>query len=199
MMNGGMGIDVTRPPRRNDAELHACFAQTTGAAEGSIEHVYLEHALLLRRVAMRKFHVPEEDAETLVHDIFITYLADRSVVRTSLRAYLIAAICNASRNYWRSKRVRERFFVDSDPEEAKDYEAPGEDFFEGLALHLVIGATLARLGTRCREALRRYYLDEEDTSTIAAALNTSAANVNYLMHVCRKQARCVYNEITQVR
>jgi RNA polymerase sigma factor (sigma-70 family) len=193
-----MEIDVTQRPRPNDAELHASIAQTTGAAEGSIEHVYLEHALLLRRVATRKFHVPEEDAETLVHDIFITYLADRSVVRTSLRAYLIAAICNASRNYWRSKRLRERFFVDSE-EHSNECEAPSEDFFEGLALHLVIGATLARLGTRCREALRRYYLDEEDTSTIAAALNTSPANVNYLMHVCRKQARCVYDEITQVR
>jgi hypothetical protein len=85
-MNSRLEIDVSHARRPNDAELHACIAQTTGAAEGSIEHVYLEHALLLRRVAMRKFHVPEEDAETLVHDVFITYLPiDRWSARACAR------------------------------------------------------------------------------------------------------------------
>ena len=181
-------------PQWPDAPL----ARSLGVAAGSIEHVYLEHAFLLRRVAVRKFQVPEDDAETLVHDVFITYLADPTVVRSNLRAYLIAAICNASRNYWRSKRTHDRFFVDTDPAH-EPLEPPDESFFDGLSLHLVIGAMLARLGDRCRDVLRRYYLEGEDTQTIAGALGTTPSNVNYMTHVCRKKARSIYDELTQVR
>jgi RNA polymerase sigma factor (sigma-70 family) len=164
-----------------------------------IERVYLEYALLLRRVAVKKFGIPKGDAETLVQDVFTAYIANPTNVRTDLRAYLIGAICNASRNYWRSHHMRERFFAETRGGEETKMEDLDEGFFEGLSLHLVIGATLAKLGQRCREVLRRYYLDGEDTRTIAAALNTSPGNVNYLMHVCRKKARRVYDEITQVR
>lgn len=158
--------------------------------------IYRDHAPFLRRVAIRKFGVPPTDADGLVHDVFINYLATVRVVRGDLRGYLIGAICNASRNYWRSRRCEERVFSERDDVED---EAVTEDTFDGLALNLVVASTLARLGSRCREALRRYYLDGEDTPTIAAALNTSAHNVNYLMHVCRKRAREVYEEITRPR
>jgi RNA polymerase sigma factor (sigma-70 family) len=161
----------------------------------SIEDAYREHALLLRRVAIRKFHVPLDDADTLVHDVFITYLVDTSVVRSNLRGYLIGAICNASRNYWRSKEVRDRVFVD----DADPLEPPDESFFDGLSLHLVLGATLARLGDRCRDVLRRYYLEGEDTQAIASTLDTTPSNVNYMMHVCRKKARAIYDALTKVR
>ena len=78
------------------------------ASCGVIERVYLEHAPLLRRVAVRKFGIPPADADTLVHDVFAAYIANPGAVRSDLRAYLIAAICNASRNYWRTKEMQER-------------------------------------------------------------------------------------------
>ncbi|HEV8436075.1 MAG TPA: helix-turn-helix domain-containing protein [Thermoanaerobaculia bacterium] len=78
------------------------------ASCGVIERVYLEHSPLLRRVAVRKFGIPPSDADTLVHDVFAAYIANPGAVRSDLRAYLIAAICNASRNYWRSKEMQER-------------------------------------------------------------------------------------------
>ena len=81
------------------------------ASGGVIERVYLEHAPLLRRVAIRKFSIPTADADTLVHDVFAAYIANPGAVRSDLRAYLIAAICNASRNYWRSKEMQERVFA----------------------------------------------------------------------------------------
>lgn len=46
-----------------------------------------------------------------------------------------------------------------------------EDLFEGVSLNLVVASTLAKLSSRCREALKRYYLDGEDTPTVAAALD----------------------------
>jgi len=168
------------------------------ASCGVIERVYLEHAPLLRRVAVRKFGIPPADADTLVHDVFAAYIANPGAVRSDLRAYLIAAICNASRNYWRTKEMHERFFVE-DGEPRDDAAIPKESFFEGLSLHLVLGATLARLGERCRDVLRRFHLEGESAGTIAEALETTAGNVHYILHVCRKKARYIYDELTRVR
>jgi RNA polymerase sigma factor (sigma-70 family) len=166
-------------------------------APGTIESVYLENAPLLRRVAVHKFGIPKPDAETLVHDVFAAYIANPGAVRANLRAYLIAAICNASRNYWRSHHLRERFFAPPDDKETDAF-PPDETFFEGLSLHLVIAATLARLGERCRDVLRRYYFEGEDSGSIALSLDTSPGNVNYVMHRCRKKARRIYEELTKL-
>lgn len=164
----------------------------------AIETIYLEHAPLLRRVAIRKFGIPKPDADTLVHDVFAAYIANPGAVRSNLRAWLIAAICNASRNYWRSHKLQQKFFAPCP--ETKEATAPalGETFFDGLSLHLVIAATLARLGRRCRDVLRRYYFDGEDSASIALSLETSPGNVNYIMHGCRKKARRIYEELTKV-
>lgn len=160
------------------------------------DDVYLEHAVLLRRVAISKFSVPPEDAEGLVHDVFLNYILNKRAIHTDLRAYLIGGICNACRYYWRSRKYKDRLFDDEHPSVAELLS--DKDLFEGVARTMVVASTLARLGPRCREVLQRYYLDGEDSSTIAAALNTSPGNVNYLMHVCRKKARDIYNHITKV-
>jgi RNA polymerase sigma factor (sigma-70 family) len=164
------------------------------------EELYVEHAFLLRRIAVRKFAIPEDEAETLVHDVFVEYLVRPRDVHHNVRSYLIAAVCNASRNYWRAKQTRERYFP-SDPN-AMTAEVPvnvADDVLEGLSVRMMVGATLARLGTKCREVLCRYYLQEESTASIADALDTTASNVNYLMHVCRKKARLIYDEISRGR
>jgi len=42
---------------------------------GHIDGIYREFAPLMRRIASRKFGIPNADAEALVHDVFATYLA----------------------------------------------------------------------------------------------------------------------------
>ncbi|HEY4642145.1 MAG TPA: sigma-70 family RNA polymerase sigma factor [Thermoanaerobaculia bacterium] len=176
------------------------LTQLLGLEEGSAEYLYLEMAPILQRIAAFTFHVPDEDAATLVHDVFITYLANRRGVRSDPRAYLVGGIRNASRKYWRTRHSDRRVFTDDEVRAAE--EARGVrtvDFSEGLSLNMVVAAVLARLGNRCKEALRRYYLEGEDTAEIAQALDTTPANVNYIMFNCRKHARQIYESITQVR
>lgn len=168
------------------------------ASHASVEQVYLEHGPVLRRVAIRKYRVPPGDAEGLVHDVFINYLVTPRHVRAELRAYLIGAICNACRNYWRSRRTEERVFAEGEEPAAADVMAD-RDLFDGLERNLAVASALAKLGSRCQEALRRYYLNGEDTAAVAAAMNTTPGNVNYLMHVCRKRARAIFEQITRIR
>ena len=168
-------------------------ASATSAAAGQL---YLEYAPLLRRVAVRKFNVPPAEAEALVHDVFINYLVTpRRVTDRHLKAYLVASICNASRNYWRSRHVEARVFAGAcDVSRAASH----DEVLEGLPRNLTIASTLAKLGARCREVLHRYYLRGEPTPAVAAAMKTTASNVNYLMHVCRKRMRAIYEQITRV-
>jgi len=169
----------------------------TVAAAAAAGQLYLDYAPLLRRVAVRKFNVPPAEAEALVHDVFINYLVTpRRVTDRHLRAYLVASICNASRNYWRSRHAEARVFAAGACDVSSA--ASHDEVLEGLARNLTVASTLAKLGARCRELLNRYYLRGEATPAVAAAMKTTASNVNYLMHVCRKRARAIYEQITRV-
>jgi RNA polymerase sigma factor (sigma-70 family) len=171
----------------------ACTSATVAAAG----QLYLDHAALLRRVAVRKFDVPAAEAEALVHDVFINYLvAPRGVADHHLKAYLVASICNASRNYWRARHVEARVFAAGGCDVSRA--ASHDQALEGLARNLAVASTLAKLGARCREVLNRYYLRGETTPAVAAAMKTTASNVNYLMHVCRKRMRTIYEQMTRV-
>src|SRR5215212_10099618 len=118
--------DAEGRARRDSATLSA-FADT-----------YDTHALLLRRIATEKFGVPATEAEALVHDIFLTYLADPSHVR-EVRAYLIGAICNASRNYWRSKYYENALFTPEQPDEPVD-----ALWIDEVSLRLTVARVLSR-------------------------------------------------------
>src|SRR5258706_8992754 len=61
---------------------------------------YEKNCDLLVAVAIRKFQVPAVDAEALAHEVFLSYLKRKDEIR-ELHKWLLGAICNASRYYWR--------------------------------------------------------------------------------------------------
>src|SRR5258708_7054345 len=68
----------------------------------SLEKAYSTLAPVLREVSERKFRIPPADAEAVVNTVFEVFLRRRARVR-DLERYLIASVCNASRDYWRAK------------------------------------------------------------------------------------------------
>src|SRR5438874_8521369 len=64
------------------------------------ESLYEGQFGFLLGVAVRKFRVPVTEAETLVHEVFLTYLKRANEIH-DLPAWLLGAICHASRHYWR--------------------------------------------------------------------------------------------------
>jgi RNA polymerase sigma factor (sigma-70 family) len=62
--------------------------------------LYLALAPLLQHIAVRKFDVPEDEAEALVHDVVLTYLRLSPGVLDQ-RKWFIGAISHACRAYWR--------------------------------------------------------------------------------------------------
>jgi RNA polymerase sigma factor (sigma-70 family) len=164
------------------------------SASQMLEVLYHEHAQLLCATARHRYRVPPEDVEGLVHDIFASML-ERNPRVDDMRAFLLGAVGNAARYYWR-KRRHEAPLLD-EHEDTEDDRA--STHLEQWTTHLSLGATLAQLGPKCRETLRRYYLDEEEPREIAEHLDTSAAYVMQLLSSCRKRAREIYCRLTRAQ
>jgi len=153
------------------------------AAAAAAAELYTAHAPLLRYIAVTKFHVPRSDAEALVHDVFTTYFSRPGAVR-SPRPYLIGAICNAARYYWRERKNEEAALDDSGL-----LPPIPEQITEDVGRKLLLATMLSRIGAKCRDLLSRYYLDGESTADIAASRGTTTDYVLFLLHRCRRRAR----------
>ena len=162
-----------------------------GSPGAAFESLYNQYGLLLRTIAMRRYHVPPDDAEALVHDVFAAYLERRAHVRDA-KGWLTGAIRNASLNYWRKREPESPLLPEH--EEARDDAA--EARFEQWLRRSTIASVFARLGTRCRETLRGYYLREESKERIAEQLETSPGNVLQLLVTCRRRAQELVRRLT---
>jgi DNA-directed RNA polymerase specialized sigma24 family protein len=170
----------------NTTEATQPARQTAVGSEQSAasEEIYLAHAALLRKIAIRKFGIPRAEAETLVHDVFATYLMHSASVR-DLTPYLIGAICNASRQYLRRSHVENVLFCEEVPCAA----TPGDALTDEIHRKLTLSRVLPRIGKRCRELFHRYYIEGEASRSIADAFNTTPATILVFLHGCRKRAR----------
>lgn len=173
------------------AAIHAQAADASEDAGHRFDALYGTYQPLLRRIAIRKFGIPAADADDLVHDVFATYLANPANVR-NVRAYLIGAICNASRQY---RRRDEAAPFSPRPEHRECGATPDDELIDSVVRNLVIRATLARLGASCRETLERFYLLGETTLSIARSREKSANYICRLLNYCRNRARSIFSEI----
>ena len=150
--------------------------------ESEFETLYLEYGVLLRSIAMRRYRVPPDDAEALVHDTFIAYLERHTSIR-EVKPWLMGAVGNKCKHYWRDRKHEAPM-----PDGVAETAAGGEDLDE-LAWRISVGAVVARLGAKCRETLRGYYWRGETNERIAENLATSPGYVRQLLVSCRRRVK----------
>jgi RNA polymerase sigma factor (sigma-70 family) len=159
----------------------------------AFDGVYATYVPLLRRIAMRKFSIPREDVDALVHDVFATYLAHSDRVR-EVHPYLIGGICNAARQYWRKNDAERAVFSDT----ALCERAADHALFDAVARSMDLRTVLGRLGTSCRETLYRFYIRGESAMSIAESRSTTANSIFQLLSYCRRSARAAFRSIREV-
>lgn len=162
-------------------------------AGSAFDTLYAAYRPLLRHVAVRRFGIPLEDADDLVHDVFATYLLRRSEVRDP-RAYLFGAIRNASQQYGRREDASpvRPLLDDEEP-------ASGEELAEDVIRNVTIRAALAQLGPVCRETLYRFHVVGEKASAIAESREQKEGYIYRLLNYCRNRARDIYRGMAEVR
>ena len=169
---------------------------------GSVVHAYSEQefaftelyeqiAPLLRMLARRRFRVPQEDVDTVVNDVFVSYLRDPAHIDNP-RQYLVGAICNASRAYQRRKSAEHGRFVPIDAPPASD-----DPTFESLATTLAVGTMLSQMSSGCRDMLYRAFVENKSREAIALEMDTSAGAIRVRLHKCRQRAQQIFCAITK--
>jgi len=170
-----------------DARAEETVAQT--CTDPAFEQLYATYFPLLRRIAMRKFTIPAEDVDALIHDVFATYLTHSSRVR-ELHPYLIGGICNAARQYWRKSDAERAMFSDAVPCES----LPDAALLDAVARSMDLRTILGRLGPSCRETLYRFYIRGESAQSIAASRSTTSNSIFQLLSYCRRSARAAFRK-----
>ena len=162
-------------------------------AADDVERLYVEHRTLLLYVACRKFRIPDADAENLIQEVFLSFLQTGTKIE-NIRAWLVAAMCNASRHYWRAQGRTESL-----PDNVGDHSDPAS---HGLAdqynTKLTVRQALDYLQPRCRETLWLHYFEGRSANDVARELETTNRYAEKLIHNCLKRVREIYMSITAV-
>jgi RNA polymerase sigma factor (sigma-70 family) len=166
---------------------------TPGTPADDVEALYLKHRTLLLFVACRKFRVPECDAENLIQEVFLSFLQTDTKI-DNVRSWLVAAMCNASRHYWRSQGRTESLPEDFDARSDPNSVGLAETFANSMTVRQAI----RYLQPRCRETLRLHYFEGRSSAEVARELETTTRYAEKLIHNCLKRVREIYTNITAV-
>jgi len=150
-----------------------------------IEALYFEHRRILIYVAAVKFRVPGADAEALVHDAMVALLMTRDAI-VNVRAWLVAAVCNGSRHYWRQQSQTEPL-----PRDLEDILSARElvSAVERLDTELIAREALARLRPQERQILYLHYFEQLQVAELARLLGTTPAYAGKLVWKALRRMR----------
>ena len=173
------GATAALPAQRSHADL--------------VEALYVEHRSLLLWVACRKFRVPDTDAENLIQEVFLSFMQTGTKI-DNVRAWLVAAMCNASRHYWRASGRTESL-----PEDFNDHTDPcSHGLAEQYSMKMTVRQALDYLQPRCKETLWLHYFEGRSAADVGRELETTTRYAEKLIHNCLKRVREIYINITSV-
>jgi RNA polymerase sigma-70 factor (ECF subfamily) len=171
-------------------EIQSPIAPPCATDDLEFGELYEGNLSLLVAIAVRKFQVPEVDAEALAHEVFLSYLKRKNEIR-QLHPWLIGAICHASRYFWRQNGRRtdqldqELAALRPDPETIS--------IFDLLPSQLAVREALEALPTRYAQILRMRYYEGYTIREIADYLGVTAKYTQKLVGKCLRMAEQMYN------
>jgi RNA polymerase sigma factor (sigma-70 family) len=152
--------------------------------------IYEENCDILVSLAIRKFQVPPVDAEALAHEVFLSYLRHADEIR-DLRHWLVGAICNASRYYWR-KHGRNIDQLDTDVA-AERPDPQLQDVLTNLPNHIAIAEVLEAMPPRWAHILRLRYFEGHSIKEIAEHLGVTSKYTQKLVTKCLRRAEEIFD------
>ena len=156
--------------------------------------LYIRHRPLLLHIACRKFRIGETEAESLLQEVFVSFMTTTTKVE-NVKAWLVAAMCNASRHYWRAQGRTES--LPDDYGERCDPSSNG--VADRVAQELTLHQALDYLQPRCRQTLYLHYFEGRSAGDVAREMETTNRYAEKLIHNCLKRVREIYLSITAVK
>ncbi|HEV7429283.1 MAG TPA: sigma-70 family RNA polymerase sigma factor [Thermoanaerobaculia bacterium] len=157
--------------------------------ENVFARVYEENCGLLVSLAVRKFQVPAVDAEALAHEVFVSYIRHAGEIR-DLHHWLIGAICNASRYYWRKLG---RNVEQLETEVAAERPDPHlRNVLNDLPDRIAIEEVLEAMPPRWAHILRLRYFEGYSIKEIAEHYNVTSKYMQKLVAKCLHRAEEIF-------
>jgi len=156
--------------------------EDSGNSPEDIQQLYIEHGVIMRAVAMRRFRIPPGDAEDIVHDALVDLL-ERPAHPHNPRGWLLGNVKHRCKHYWRD-RSKEAPLL---PEHSETIDTAPESTLEEWERRLTVSAMLARIGPKCRETLRGFYLSDETNAALAQRLRKAPTYIYVLLSACRRR------------
>jgi RNA polymerase sigma factor (sigma-70 family) len=153
---------------------------------------YGAHHKVLRYVGSQKFHIPDEDVEDVIHEVFLAFMRNEAKIACTERderSWLVGAMCNASRYYWRKRRGDE---PQPDEEPIDPARLADEAITRGILRNV-----LDRLPERCRAVLWRRYGEEYTPREIGEAESLKRGSAKNLISKCLLAARACLRRLLQ--
>jgi RNA polymerase sigma factor (sigma-70 family) len=161
-----------------------------GVDETAFARIYEDNCGLLVSLAVRKFQVPAVDAEALAHEVFLSYLRHADEVR-DLHHWLVGAICNASRYYWRKHG---RNIEQLDTEVAAGRPDPSlQDVLTSLPNRIAVEEVLDAMSPRWAHILRLRYFEGYSIKEIAEHLGVTSKYTQKLVTKCLRRAEEIFD------
>lgn len=151
--------------------------------DARVGRIYDEHYGLLYGMATLRFRIPADDAASVVHDVMLSFVQAGDEVHHAEK-WLVGAICNASRHYWRRRR-RDDARIEAFERERQ----PVEGGIDGLVVRITVNEVLGHLHERCRKALILRYAQGYSTRELAQELETTARYAEKMIYKCLQRAR----------
>jgi RNA polymerase sigma factor (sigma-70 family) len=158
--------------------------------ELAFDRMYENNLSLLVAIAVRKFQVPDADAEALAHEVFLSYLRRKAEIR-DLHSWMIGAICHACRYFWRQNGRRTEQL---DPAMALLRPDPASaGIVDRLPAQIDAQTVLEGLPPRYQEILRLRYYEGYSIREIADYLGVTAKYTQKLVARCLRRAEQTFN------
>jgi RNA polymerase sigma-70 factor (ECF subfamily) len=158
--------------------------------ENVFTRVYEENIGLLVSLAVRKFQVPAVDAEALAHEVFVSYIRHADDIR-DLHHWLIGAICNACRYYWRKHG---RNIEQLDTEVAAERPDPrSRHVLTDLPDRIALEEVLERMPPRWAHILRLRYFEGHSIKEIADDQGVTSKYMQKLVAKCLQRAQEIFD------
>ena len=186
--------EMSPAPAAEELAKPVAASPADAPAEVDIGVMYVDYRMLLLSVACRKFRIPECEAENLIQEVFLSYLQAGTRIENA-KAWLVAAMCNASRHYWRAQGRTEP--LPEDYGERSDPSSHG--VAERVAQEMTLHQALEYLQPRCRQTLYLHYFEGRSAGDVAREMETTNRYAEKLIHNCLKRVREIYLSITAVK
>src|SRR4051794_16995813 len=134
----------TRPMVMAESATASRLPERTAAA-------YDEHRDLLHFLAAKRFRIPADEVDEIVHDVFVAFMRNETKISPlDERSWLVGATCNSCRYYWRKHQYA------GSPEDLDQLIDPHLIADEAV-IRLTVARLLRQIRRRCRDLLRRRY------------------------------------------